>query len=118
MSEQLTSEQKLTAGTQLYYVPQGRRGTPIFVTVTKVGRIYATLDNGERINIQTLWQDDGQYSSRAKCWRSKEEYESSLALEKAWREFCQLVDRNWQLPDGVTINQIQNARRALFKETA
>lgn len=118
MSEQRTPEEKLFAGQVLLYVPHDlRRAAPYEVTVTKVGRKWAEISGRNRIDVKTLALDARGYSSPGRCWRSLAEYEADKALQEAWRELRQLMDKQWYVPDGVGLNQIKNAKRALFKES-
>lgn len=111
-----TPDQKLIVGAKLYYVPHdSRRHSPRHVTVTRVGRKWADIDSGQRIDVKTLAVDAGGYSSPGRCWRSEEEYTRHAQLQEAWRAFRALVDKEWEAPAGVTMNQIENAKRSLFK---
>jgi hypothetical protein len=117
--------QKLSVGQELYMAPlQNRMGHPRFVRVTRVGRKWADVESGYqvgkgydfgRIDIDSLYMDAGEYSPRYRCYLSKEEYEARVALQNAWEEFSRLVDKTRRAPENVTLSQIENARRALFK---
>lgn len=109
--------EKVVIGQKLWYVPRElRRADPREVTVTKVGRKWADVSGGHgRINVETLEVDGRGYSSPGKCWRSREEYEAYDALCKAWDELRTLLSRHWSPPAGVTLNQVANAKRSLFK---
>lgn len=111
----VSEDQRLSLGQTLWYVPSSRRGTPHEAKIQGLGRKWATLDNGERINISTLLADGGQYFSPGRCYLSKEAYEAELAVCKAWNEFRNTVSRCYSPPEAVTLNQIHNAHRALFK---
>ena len=114
MSQRTT--EKVTVGQRLLYVPAQNRGPPREVTVTRVGRKWFEA-NGvySRISIETLWVDGGQYGSPGRCWLSAESYEAEKSRQAAWSEFKSLMDRHYAAPADVSISQIENARRALFK---
>lgn len=79
MTEELrTSDQKLVPGMQLYLVSNSNRTAPKFVTVTKVGRKWATIDDRHRVDLKTLEVESGGYSPWAKCWLRKEDYDASV----------------------------------------
>ena len=104
---------KLAEGQKLWWVPnRSRFAQQKEVTVTKVGRKWAQLDNNERIDIETLVADAGQYSPNGHCYVSRESYEESVALSNAWSN----MKRDLQYgasPDGVTIEDIEKARQLL-----
>ena len=107
---------KIKAGDKLYYIPtrNGARDGR-YLTVVKVGRKWAQLDNSERrplrIDVNTLWADGGNYSSPGRCYVSKEGY---LAEERANYLCRELARRIGYHPnDGVTISDIQEAAKLL-----
>jgi len=103
--------EKLIEGQTLWWVPQ-RSKYAQEVVVLKIGRKWAQLDNGERVDIATLVADAGGYSPSGRCYLSKEAYEEKVALSKAWSA---LVDsfRCRNVPDGVTVDDIEAARKLL-----
>jgi hypothetical protein len=116
MTDSPTPE-KLSVGQKLWFVPSGRRGDPKEVTILKIGRKYADIGNGSRVDVKTLHVDGRNYSSPGTCFLSRDAHETEVATAKAWDELKQLFNRTWIRPKGVTLSQIQNARRSLFKET-
>lgn len=105
----------MNVGQTLYWSPSRGHGQKGEVSITKVGRRWIELDNGYRIDKQTMRADGKGYSSPGCCFLSEADYETTLKLNLAWREFRLLVERTFSVPDGVTFSQIENARRALFK---
>lgn len=105
---------KLSVGQKLWYVPNRNRGGQCEVTVTKVGRLWANLDNRERISLESLEADAGQYSSPGRAYLSKGDYELSLRLHEVWREFRRRVDHQYLPPDGVTFSDVERATDLLF----
>ena len=104
---------KLIEGQKLWWVPQRHRNAnEKEVTVLKVGRKWAQLDNNERIDIETLVADAGQYSSSGCCYLSREEYEQCKALTQAWSKLKHDL-QYWRNPEGVTIGDIEAARKLL-----
>ena len=110
--------EKIQAGQKLWSVVDFRHGRNIDppkqseVSVTKVGRKYADLSSGDRIIVETLDIDGGQYGSPGKCYASKEVYDSTEGVVLAWKKLRQDLS-DWTPPAGVTIADI-NAARALL----
>lgn len=106
-----------TIGQELWWVPTNGRGRsePSSVTVTKLGRRWIGLSNGHKFDIDTMRADGGQYSSPGRCYLSQAEHEREMALEFAWAELRAAIENHYRPPPGVTVSQIDNAKRALFK---
>lgn len=101
-------------GDKLYFVSSHRHVPSGDVTVTKVGRKWVYLSNGERINPETLWADGKGYGSPGRCHASKEAHDAAVSLEKAWSSLLfELRDRYGGAPDGMTVQAIDEARALL-----
>lgn len=102
---------KIHEGQKLWFVGDHRyhgHDFQIEVSVEKVGRKWAILDNGARVNIKTFRTD-----SFAKCYLSKEDYEEERNLNNAWYDLVKKV-RGWgPVPDGVTEDDIKKASELL-----
>ncbi len=103
---------QVTEGMSLWWVGSNNRKTQEEVTVTKVGRKWATLSNGLRIDIETLAADGGQYVSPGQCYESRQVYEQAIALHIAWQKFRADV-RDMQRPAHMTIEKIAEIRSLL-----
>lgn len=101
---------KLTVGQKLYWVSV-YGNAPHWVTVTKVGKKWAYLDNKERVGVNDLMADGKGYSSHATCYFSKELYEETVELAKAWGELKRDITNHSSAR--VTIEDIKNARTLL-----
>lgn len=101
----------LHLGQELLFVNNEKRtGAPFMVTVTKLGRKWATLDSGVyRIDINTLIADGRQFSSPGRCWLSRELYEAEERRTAAWERLRSWVDRQWTTPKGLDTEQIETA---------
>lgn len=65
----------------VYYVPTGRRGAGACdIIVEKVGRKWAYLSNGRRVEIGQTAVDGGQYSSPGRIYASKDVYEYTMKV--------------------------------------
>lgn len=115
----------LTVGQKLWFVySDRRRGNSLELTVTKVGRKWAsTCSSGwpesYRINIETLRADGGQYTSPGRAYLSREAYEAELAVDTAWRNLKRWMDGAYSPPSGISIVDIASAAallRAPIKE--
>jgi hypothetical protein len=105
---------KLTEGQALWWVPQrNRHEEPRGVTVTKVGRTWAQLDNRHRIDVDTLVADGGDHSPPGRCYLSKKEYDEKVARERAWSDLKRAIMQYQGVPPGVTAGDIAEARRLL-----
>lgn len=100
----------LEVGQKLWFVDQhsyrkaSERGHE--VTITKIGRKWATIGPGLRIDLQTLWADGGAYSSPGRCYLSADDYLSEMAKVDLWRDFSSRVSR-YNPPNGVTVETIR-----------
>ena len=99
----------IKAGQRLWFAATQRRQEYLqgYVTVEKVGRKWATLDNGHKIDVITLRADGGGYCSPGTCFESKEEWEADVARQRAWSEFRSLVDRTYTTPEKLATHQIE-----------
>lgn len=104
----------LTVGKKLWWVPKEPTRRPCRnVEVLKVGRKWATLSNGHRIAIDSFIADGGKYSSPGRCYESKEQYTSIRRLNMAWEKFTHILYLQRTVPDGVTIDDIEAAKKLL-----
>lgn len=105
-------------GQELYFVPaQQHGGLPRYVKVTRVGNKYITLENGWRVDMETMRVDGRGYSSPGKCWENEPTYFKWLELENAWRKLQNWMSREYHAPDGVTIESIATASILLKAES-
>ena len=100
----------MKVGDELYFVYYDRSCG--YLEVVKVGRVWAYLSNGYRIDLKTLRSDGGNYSSPGRAWRSKVEHDESVARDKLWLIFRILVSAV-RLDNDLTIEQIVKAADAL-----
>lgn len=105
----------LVEGQELWFVPQQRYlGKPRFVTVTKVGRVWAQIsEGGYRINKDTLAVDGQGFTSPGKCYASRELYEAETQRQETWSDLRRKIDRTWGAPDYVTAADIAAAAKLL-----
>jgi len=107
---------KLTVGQKLWWMPSNIREFGCEVTVTKVGRKWAHLDNFERIDTKTL-VSDGVAWPNGRCYLSQAEHQAELALSLAWQKLCFDLKHRSQ-PTGVTLESIAAARVLLGLDAA
>lgn len=103
----------LSVGQELFYVKTHNKyvkGT--CVVVVKIGRKWAELSNGDRINKDTLWTDGGQYSSPGRCWLSEADYDTHIITYRIWNDFASRISRG-AVPDGLTEQAIRQAAALL-----
>ncbi len=83
----------LEVGQKLWFV--GYRGNARQVTVTRIGRIWVTLEypahKPYRINPVNLEVDGGDYASPGQCYLSREVYENEKAVLRNWSDLIQRI---------------------------
>lgn len=113
IKNQNSQNNKLKVGQKLWWVYSFNRfGNSRYVTVTKVGRKWAQLDNGCRINNDTLCAERGEYMSPGRCYLSKDIYDAEVALKKAWSGMKRDIQYA-SIQEGVTVVDIEAARKLL-----
>ena len=86
-----TIEGDLSVGQKLYFVSNVRYKKNAVVEIVKIGRKYAYLDNGDRID-DRLRVDGNGYNSPGKCYLSKRQYRAFVDLTDILKEFFDKVD--------------------------
>lgn len=97
------SHLKFEVGQSLYWT-RGR-DTPKEVTITKVGRVYLSLNNDQRV-LRTTLLEPQSYGYLAKCWLSKELYEEHLKKCSAWCDLRDLISNIYSPPEHLAMDQI------------
>lgn len=82
------------------------------VTVNWIGRKWAAIDHGERVDIKSMAVDGGQYSSPGRCYLSEAHYIAETARACTWHRLAQAVYRG-RVPDHVTEAAINKAAELL-----
>lgn len=106
---------KLQVGQKLFYVSSSRwRTNPTrWLAITKVGRKWAYLENGDRVYVETLFVDGAGYSTPGRCYLTEEEYQKEKHKTECWRVLWNWVDARHQIPRETNIEAIQAAANAL-----
>ena len=78
----MSNPQNIKPGDWLYVV-WNRRGAHN-ARVGKVGRKWITLDTGDRVDLDTLEINDGNYTSPGRCYLSQEHYDRKKRRASAW----------------------------------
>lgn len=100
----------LKQGQTLWFVPAYVKSEGYEVVVVSVGRKWAHLSNGKRIDNKTLSVD----CSAGGCYVSQGAYRERIELEAAWRAFLAEIRNQWSPIGGVTIDDINQARALLM----
>lgn len=95
--------------------PNSRTGRLIEATVDKVGHKWVHFSTGDRAPIGSRHCDRDR-GIGGDIYRSRQEFEEMQALSKAWRDLKRAITNNWDLPDGVTLEDIAKARYLLGLE--
>lgn len=87
----------------------------VHVTVTKVARRWITVDRGwdNKFDRTTGLSDGHGYTPAYEAWHTQEEQEAAESTENAWKELRESVGRAYSVPDGMTVEKIQQARELL-----
>lgn len=109
----------LKVGQRLWFVRGVNRSrygvNDYFVEITKIGRKWATVakvndddtlfSKTNRICLQSLWMDGGDYISHGKCYVSKADYQAKEHLCKCWDALG--IYQRYSKPDGLTLSTIE-----------
>ena len=99
----------IEVGQQLWYVPSySRYENSTFVTVSKIGRKWATVEPARypRFDLGTLRADGGVYSSPGTYWLLKKDYDESVLASDLWQQLKLAVEYSKPLTDVNGIKQI------------
>ena len=101
----------IKVGDQLWLVPfRNFQGTPRFVTVEKIGRVWGYFETDSRFLLETLGISGFQGVT---LHRSREVYEAKVRTNKAWNRLRTLIDRKYEAPPNVTRSEINQAAELL-----
>lgn len=108
-------------GDTVYHVPGRRHGVGRDAYVVAVGRKWVSCSfSPERKHVAFRFDksdgrvDGGQYTSTAKIYASREEYEAVAMLSKTWADARFIVSRHLGPPPaGVTVERIHEAMTLL-----
>ena len=102
----------LKVGQELWCVPE--RGNPHSVTITAIGRKWATLDGGRnRVDVTTLRIDGRGYHTTSRCYLRESDYTESVKVRKTWEAFERSIRFILTPKVGVTVENIREAARLL-----
>jgi hypothetical protein len=80
--------------------------------ITKIGRKWLSLENGYRVDRETLAADGAGYVSPGRAYVTREEYEAKLALENEWEGLCKVIRSSYS-PTTSNIQAVREAKRLL-----
>lgn len=99
----------MKVGDTVVWVPHEKRNPPVDVTITKIGRKYATLSNDLRVDLKTLGSRD--WFTQGRIYLSRAEYDTALAAKNAWTALNNAM--GYAPPPGITAADIKAARKLL-----
>jgi len=91
-------------GQKLWFVSSQNRVQESEVTVSKVGRVWAHLDNGYRCD-HFGEVDGGVYSSPGRCYVNQEAYQLAQDRKNAWAKFKRDLEYK-HMPESLTIETL------------
>jgi len=106
-------KRKLTVGDQLYFFSSVSYLTSCDVTVVKVGHKWATLSNGQRIELGEWVDKDVGYPPVGRCYENIKEYQDEVSLRTAWDTFRGTLP--WCPPKGMTLADITSIKEIIGK---
>lgn len=97
-------------GQKLWWVGSPLCGYPnqAEVTVVKVGRKWADLNNRQRIDIATMRADGNGRSSPGTCYTSQKEYEDRQKLMEEWERLRKWMANRYSIPPAMTVEKIKS----------
>lgn len=84
-----------------------------YLTITKKGRKWITLNHDSRIDINERYIDDGQYTGYERVYLSEKDWQDELAAEAAWNELKTKVENHYTLPPTTSADKIKEALKLL-----
>jgi hypothetical protein len=99
-------------GQTVWLVLSDNRHTCRPARITRVGRKWATLDDGNRFDVTNGLLDGRNYSSPGRVWLSSEAHAQHVELVKSWRQLNSATDA-YAPPAGLTLERIAQARELL-----
>jgi len=106
-------KRKLAVGDKLYFFSSVSYRTSRDVTVEKVGHKWATLSNGQRIELGEWSAHRGEYPPVGRCYENIEEYQEEVALRTEWDTFRRTLP-SWP-PKGMTMADITSIKEIIGK---
>lgn len=104
---------EITIGQTLWYVPRYNY-QPYEVTVTGIGRKWIQASHhGLKMRIDKETLEAHENDGNGKCYLNKEDFAAKDGLQKAFSAFRSDVSRLNKVPVGVSVEDIQEARRLL-----
>lgn len=101
---------KLSVGQQLWFVPWEKyMGKPRYITVTKIGRVWAQTSERYRIHILTGKPYNGEEPTRATLYPDHETHARQMAIKSAWAWIRRAITYRDGPPDDVTVHDIETA---------
>jgi hypothetical protein len=98
-------------GQTVVYAPNDKRASASDLTITAVGRKWVTLSNQLRFDRATLLIDDRPFSSPGRIYRSRDEYNTAVAIKDAWVGLVRAL--GYEPVAGVTLADLKAARKLL-----
>lgn len=107
------TSKRLVVGQKLWFVPHARyMGAEREVVVESVGRKWAAIGDGYRVDVSTLFLDGRGYSSPGRCYLSRELWAAEDQAHAAWGVLRRALSTR-HLPNGLTAEQIERATALL-----
>ena len=98
-------------GDTLWLAPRSKHdGGGRLVTVTKIGRIWGYIKNGDRFDLATLRLDG---FGNETLHRSSEVYEADVAIKTAWHRLRTMIGNQYSMPSNITVAAITQAAELL-----
>lgn len=96
----------LKVGQKVYYVGRYRRGDTQWLTITKIGRVWAYTDLHVRFRVDDLRMYSDNNSPMGDIYLSKEAYDDAMASDRLRRMIRDRLDVFGRCPDLATLKSI------------
>jgi hypothetical protein len=110
-------EDNIQVGQELVYVRDQNsmpgKVEPQTVRVEKVGHKWIHINNGKRLDRESLRADGGDYSSPGRCYLRLQDYQNERAHSIAWGALKKALSATCGAPAGVSTDNILQAMRLL-----
>lgn len=83
-----------------------RKASYKYIKIQKIGRKWLTMEDGDRVDKNTMYIDGGKFSSPGRAYMSEEDYQLETQKNEAWEKLRSLI-RSRCTPEHLKIKHIE-----------